>query len=324
MLTLRFDLRNPAFAKTSSADRLQAAVEMAAWADARDGISVALSEHHGSPDGYLPSPLIVAAGIAARTTRIRISIAALLAPLYDPVRLAEDVAVLDALSGGRIDLILGNGYVASEFEMYGVAMSERARRTTEVIEFLRKAWTGEAFEFHGRTIRVTPRPHQPAGPRLILGGSSAAAARRAARIADGFLPVSPQWWDVYRQECQQLGKPDPGPSPIGTMTTTFLAEDPEAAWPRLMPYFLHETNAYAEWLEGAGGQGPYHRATAEELRQGGQYRVITPEAYAEELRAQGEHAVAMLHPMVGGVPPDVAWECLELYESKVLPALQGR
>ena len=137
MFALRFDLRNPAFAAVPSSERIRAAVEMAAWADEHGCVSISLSEHHGSDDGYLPSPVVLAAAMAARTRSTRIGIAALIAPFYDPLRLAEDLAVLDGISAGRIDLTVAGGYLAEEFDMFGVPITERARRTTEVVETLR-------------------------------------------------------------------------------------------------------------------------------------------------------------------------------------------
>jgi alkanesulfonate monooxygenase SsuD/methylene tetrahydromethanopterin reductase-like flavin-dependent oxidoreductase (luciferase family) len=321
MFGLRFDLRNPDFAGVSSSERLQAALDMTEWADQRGALTVSISEHHCSEDGYLPSPLIFAAAAAARTKRIHIVIAALLVPFYDPIRLAEDLAVLDALSHGRVDLILGTGYVAEEFAMYGVPRSERGPRMEETVALLRQAWTGEPFTFRDRPARVTPKPFRPGGPPLVLGGSSEVAARRAARIGDGFLPVSSEFWPAYRAEMIKLGKPDPGDRPDMPTITTVLARDPETAWPELMPYFLHETNAYAAWLDAAGAVGPYHSATEEQVRAGGQYRILTPEQYVAELRAAGEAAFAMFQPMVGGIPPAQAWESLELYEKEVVPAV---
>jgi len=322
MLALRFDLRNPAFAGTSTAERLGAALDMARWADEHGGVSVGISEHHCSDDGYLPSPLTFAAAVAACTSNVRIGIGALITPLYDPIRLAEDLSVLDALSEGRLDVILGAGYVAEEFESFGVPLSERGARLTETVEALRRAWTGEPFEFHGRRVRVTPTPHRPGGPPLVLGGSTDAAARRAARIGDGFAPVSPASWSAYRAECLALGKPDPGEALVpDVVVTTFLAEDPDEAWPRLLPFFLHETNAYGRWLADAGMEGPYRVSTADEVRTDGRYRIVPPDDYAAELRAMGERAFAFFHPMVGGTPPAMAWECLRLYEERVLPQL---
>ncbi|MFP8874353.1 MAG: LLM class flavin-dependent oxidoreductase, partial [Myxococcota bacterium] len=110
MFGLRYDLRCPPFAEATSADLVEAAIEQCAWADERGFASVTLSEHHGAEDGYLPSPLVLAAAMAARTRRIRIVLAALIAPLQDPLRLAEDIAVLDVISKGRVIPVLSGGY----------------------------------------------------------------------------------------------------------------------------------------------------------------------------------------------------------------------
>jgi alkanesulfonate monooxygenase SsuD/methylene tetrahydromethanopterin reductase-like flavin-dependent oxidoreductase (luciferase family) len=313
---LRFDCRNPGFAGVGNALRYQALLEMCEWADQRGALFVGLSEHHGSDDDYLPSPLVMAAAIAARTKNVRIGINALIAPFYDPLRLAEDAAVVDLLSGGRLDLTLAGGYVGDEFDMFGVALSERPARVREAVAALRAAWTGEPFEFRGRTVRIRPRPAQPGGPRIMLGGSSEPAARRAARIADGFLPSEPGCWRFYRDECLRLGKPDPGPGMPLNADVVVLAEDPEAAWPELGPYFLHETNAYGAWQAAANVAATYEpMESIDALRAGGQYRILTPDDYAAELKAAGGLALAVLHPMVGGIPPDLAWRHLRLFES---------
>jgi alkanesulfonate monooxygenase SsuD/methylene tetrahydromethanopterin reductase-like flavin-dependent oxidoreductase (luciferase family) len=321
---LRFDLRNPARAATSMTDRYRAALEMCAWADRLGFVVIVISEHHGSPDGYLPSPLAMAAAIAARTERARIQVAALIAPFHDPLRLAEDIAVVDRISGGRLDLVVANGYVPSEFEMFGCPISERARRTTETLETLRRAWTGEPFEHRGRRVRVTPTPHQAGGPRLVLGGSSAAAARRAARIADGFLPSTPDVWGHYVDACIALGKPHPGPHLGGDTRSFHLARDVEAGWREFGPYALHEMNAYGQWMleAGVGAAGGYRpTADVDALRATGQYRVLTPDAMLAELEAKGPFGFAMLHPLIGGMPPESGWRVLRLFESDVLPRL---
>jgi alkanesulfonate monooxygenase SsuD/methylene tetrahydromethanopterin reductase-like flavin-dependent oxidoreductase (luciferase family) len=321
MFGLRFDLRNPGFSGVSGVSRYQSAVEMAAWADRLGAMTVVLSEHHGSADGYLPSPLTLAAGIAARTTSIRINVMSLIVPFYDPLRLAEDVVVVDLLSGGRLDVVLAGGYVHGEFEMFGVPRSERPARVRETVDALRAAWTGEPFEFRGRTVQVQPVPAQPGGPRITLGGSSEAAARRAARIADGFMPTDAAFWPHYRDECAVLGKPDPGPAPTASGRVTVLSKDGDRAWDELAPYFLHEMNAYGAWQAEEDLATPYRPVSGiDELRALGQYQVLSPEAYVEELRASG-FAFAMLHPMVGGIPPDRAWESLRLFEQDVLPHL---
>src|SRR5579864_9052810 len=188
---IRFDLRNPAFAGVPDVERYAAAIDMCEWADRLGFVSCILSEHHGADDGYLPSPLPLAAAIASRTRTIRINVAALVASFHDPLRLAEDIAIVDLISKGRVDIVVTNGYVASEFAMFDRPLSGRVARTTEVVRTLRDAWTGEPFEFRGRTVRITPRPAQSGGPPIAMGGSTEAAARRAARLGDGFLPSSP-------------------------------------------------------------------------------------------------------------------------------------
>lgn len=313
---IRFDLRNPDFAGVDTADRIAAALDMCEWAEEHGALFIGLSEHHGSDDGYLPSALTLAAAVAARTSTIRIGIFALVAPFYDPIRLAEDVAVVDQISRGRLDVCLAGGYVPAEFEMFGVDPAERPARVREAVTTLKAAWTGEPFEFRGRRVQVRPTPAQPGGPPIILGGTSEAAARRAARIADGFIPSEPECWAHYRDECLALGKPDPGEGITGHGDTVVLAEDPEAAWDELGPFFLHETNAYGSWQAAAGiGQTTYEPvADLAELRTRGQYRILHPDEYAAEIEASGGTTVPALHPMVGGIPPELAWRHLRLFE----------
>ncbi|ADP83424.1 LLM class flavin-dependent oxidoreductase [Pseudofrankia inefficax] len=321
---MRFDFRNPPIAQTSMSERYGAALDMAEWADRLGFYAFGLSEHHGSDDGYLPSPLAMAAAVAARTKNVRIMIAALITPFHDPLRLAEDTAVIDHISAGRLDLVLAAGYVPAEFEMFGVPVKERAKRVTETVHTLRAAWTGEPFEYRGRTVRVTPAAYSPKGPGITLGGSSEAAARRAARLDIGFTPTDGDTWEFYRDETIKLGRPDPGPHFGRTATFIHVAHDVDAGWEKIAPYALHESNAYGAWLT-AGGSGTasvYQAAeSAEALRETGQYRVLTPAELVNELREQGPFALCNLTPMMGGIPPEIAWESLRLIESEVIPAL---
>jgi alkanesulfonate monooxygenase SsuD/methylene tetrahydromethanopterin reductase-like flavin-dependent oxidoreductase (luciferase family) len=320
MFGMRFDFRNPAIGGASPADRYEAALEMAEWADERGCVMIAVSEHHGSDDGYLPSPLPIVAAMAARTRNVRFGVAALIAPFYEPLRLAEDVIVLDHLSRGRVDLIVAGGYVREEFAMYGVPMKERVARVTETVQTLKAAFTGEPFEYRGRTVQVTPAPYTAGGPRIVLGGSSEGAARRAARIADGFMPSIPEVWEYYRDEVQQLGGADPGPCPIGQNRTVALAEDAEAGWKQMAPFFLHETNAYGAWQAQDDVGSPYRVVDdGDTLRATSQYAVLTPAQYVDELRA-APFPFAFFHPLCGGMPIDLAWSSLRLFERDVMPA----
>jgi alkanesulfonate monooxygenase SsuD/methylene tetrahydromethanopterin reductase-like flavin-dependent oxidoreductase (luciferase family) len=317
---LRFDFRNPEMANTSMADRYAAALEMAGWADRLGCVNITVSEHHTSPDGYLPSPIPMVAAMAARTTNVRFMVGALIAPFHDPLQLAEEMNVLDHLSRGRVDLIVAGGYVREEFAMFDVPMSERGRRVTETVATLKAAATGAPFTYRGRTVHVTPGPFRPGGSTIILGGSSEVAARRAARIADGFIPSVPEVWDFYRDEVQKLDRPDPGPSPIGENRVVVLAEDPEAGWHQMVPYFQHEMNAYGAWQAQDDVASPFHQINdRDELRRSGKYRVMTPAEFIAEQR-DSVFPFALLHPLCGGMPIDLAWSSLRLFEERVLPA----
>ena len=323
---LRFDFRNPASAGTATADQYAAALDMAAWADDLGCANITLSEHHGSDDGYLPSPVPMLAAMAARTERVPFAIAALVAPFYDPLRLAEDLIVADNISRGRIDLIVAGGYVPGEFEMFGVPMQERPARVTEAVAVLKGAFSGAPFEYRGRTVQVTPGPFRPGGPRISLGGSSDSAARRAARIADGFFPTDPRVWESYRDELRALGRPDPGPCPLPSSGPLLvaLAEDTEEGWRQMAPSFLHQANAYGAWLTAADVTAPYRAVPdADALRATGQFQVLTPDQLIAQLKAAPVPFVN-LHPLVGGMPIDLAWSSLRLLEREVLPAFSGR
>jgi alkanesulfonate monooxygenase SsuD/methylene tetrahydromethanopterin reductase-like flavin-dependent oxidoreductase (luciferase family) len=322
-LSMRFDFRNPAFANTSMADRYAAALDMAEWADSL-GIpaSIGISEHHGSDDGYIPSPQLIIAAMAARTQKVRFSIGATIAPFHDPLRLAEDFCVLDNLTRGRFDVIVAGGYAPSEFAMFDVPIKERPKRVTEMVNTLKAAFAGEPFEYRGRTVHVTPSPVRPGGPMVMMGGASEAAARRAARIADGFAPSDPKFWAFYRDEMQRLGMPDPGPGFAGNAEVTALAADLDEGWQAMGPFFLHETNAYGAWRVAAGEETPYEVfPNADALRAANFYHIVTPDEYIDQLRA-APLPLAQFHPLCGGMPIATAWNSLKLFETEVLPAFR--
>lgn len=320
MFALRFDFRNPPIGGTSMADRYEAALEMVEWGDRNGCVSVILSEHHGSADGYLPSPLPMVAAMAQRTKNVRFTIAALIAPFHDPLRLAEDICVVDNITKGRLDLIVAGGYAREEFEMFGVPMKERPKRVVEAVQTLKAAFSGKPFEYRGRTVQVTPPPFQPGGPSVSMGGASEPAARRAAKYGDGFMPTEPHVWEWYRDECVKLGKPDPGPFAGGDTSVTALTEDPDAGWNAHAPFFLHEMNAYGAWQAQDDTANGYRIVeNTDALKATGQYRVVTPGQMVAELKA-APFPFAMFHPLVGGTPPDLAWESLRLFEREVAPA----
>jgi alkanesulfonate monooxygenase SsuD/methylene tetrahydromethanopterin reductase-like flavin-dependent oxidoreductase (luciferase family) len=319
-LGLRFDMRAPAFG-TEPAILYAAMLEMAGWADKVGFSTVRISEHHGVEDGYLPSPLVAAAAISARTRNMRISIAALVLPLHDPIDVAEQVAVLDLLSGGRVDLTIAAGYVASEFQMFGVAERGRAKRVKTGIDLLRRAWSGESFEHDGRTVRVTPRPLQQPHPPLWLGGSTPAAAKRAARLGIGFDTHIAELHRVYCEEARQIGFTPSSWIDYGPMYL-HVTRDPEAAWATIAPHAIYETNEYGRWAAAAGVESAYSPVrSADELRRTGAYAVLTPEQCVAMAKGLGSQGMLLFHPLMAGLDPEFSWQSLRLFEKEVLPCL---
>jgi alkanesulfonate monooxygenase SsuD/methylene tetrahydromethanopterin reductase-like flavin-dependent oxidoreductase (luciferase family) len=294
---------------------------MAEWGEKNGCMQVVISEHHGSDDGYLSSPLVMASAIAARTQKLPIQLAALIVPLHDPLRLAEDMAVLDLLSGGRVSYVTAVGYVESEFEMFGRSFRGRGKRMDQCLSAMRSAWTGEIFEFEGRNVRVTPKPLTPGGPGLLMGGNSLAAARRAARFDMGLLAqgLNPEIEAIYRSECEKLGKP-PGlciNPPPQTVTSAFVAEDVDRAWSEFGPHLLHDAQAYARWMTHGTALTATVAASVEELRaQQGVYRIFSVDEAVDYVRQNG---LFLTHPLCGGLPPELAWPSLELLANEVLP-----
>ena len=239
MFMMRFDLRSPGLDPERTAALYETAVEMAAWGESRGCLQVQVSEHHGSSDGYLPSPLLLASAIVGATRKLPIQVAALIVPLHDPVRLAEDMAALDLLSRGRVSYVTAVGYVPGEYAMFGRDFKGRGRRMESSLEIIRRAWSGETFEIEGRRIRVTPTPYTKGGPALFMGGNSRVAVRRAARFGMGVIA---QGGDstieaAYHEACEEFGTP-PGAfivPPPGTVMSAFVARDPDAAWKSIGP-----------------------------------------------------------------------------------------
>src|SRR6201999_3555910 len=155
MFTLRFDMRAPGWGAPAT-DLYTAAVEMCAWAETRGAIVAVLSEHHGADDNHLPSPIVLASAIAARTERLPIMLAAVVLPFWDPVRLAEDMTVLDIISNGRVSYAFGIGHRREEYEHFGVSMTTRGRVADETLYVLGDLLHGEVVEYRGRRVRVTP------------------------------------------------------------------------------------------------------------------------------------------------------------------------
>jgi alkanesulfonate monooxygenase SsuD/methylene tetrahydromethanopterin reductase-like flavin-dependent oxidoreductase (luciferase family) len=329
---LRFDMRAPAFG-TPPARLYDAALELAEWADVAGFDYVRVSEHHGSADGYCPSPLTLLAAMAGRTRRISLRARVLILPLHDPVRVAEDAAVVDLLSDGRLEMVVAGGYVPAEFAMFGRDMESRARDVEDGVAVLRAAWSGDRFDYRGRRGRLGILPSRKGGPPLALGGSSSAAARRAARLGLGFEPTDAGLFREYAEECLRLGSA-PGEPPRQSLPGGFLhvTRDPEQAWQLLGPHILHEVRSYARLLRGGGAVS--RLLTMEDsiiddeaiaaIRASGRYHLLTPDESVERVRALPGPALVEFSPVMAGLDPEEGLRSLELFASEVWPRLRAR
>ncbi len=322
--TLRINMTGPATSPETQGERYRAAIEMAAFADRHGFTRVNLEEHHCTDIGWLSSPLVLAGVIAGRTGRVQIRVCALLITLYDPIRLAEDIAVLDLASNGRVAIVAGQGYRPIEFHALDRDWARRGERTDFILETLLKAWEGKPFEYRGRMVQVSPVPHTRPFPPLAYGGMSPAAARRAARFGLPYYPPAylPELVGIYEDELQRHGNTGHVDWPREGTSLVFIDEDPEAAWQQIGPCLLAEAAEYGSWGR-EGVERPFASAdlTLETLRAERRYEILTPQECLRRIRAaDGEYAV-ILHPMAGGVPLAKAWNCLQLYADKVLKPL---
>lgn len=325
MYMMRFDLRAPDMG-APVAELYKAAVEMAAWAESRGAMATVLSEHHGSPDGYLPSPLVMAAAMAARTTTMPIMIAASLFLFSDPIRLAEDMVVVDHLSGGRVAYVLGVGYRPEEFEMFGLEIRDRARLAEEHLDLLLRAVGGEEFEHEGRRGRVTPAPLTPGGPSIAYGGGSVAAAQRAGRRGLDFFAQTnlPELEPAYRAAAEAAGH-EPGSCTLAdpeAPSIVFVADDVDRAWDELGKHMLHDALMYSSWNPGDSHTASLsHAKSVDALRaERRAHQIMSVDEAVEHVRTAG---FLPLHPLCGGLPPEVAWPYLERVANEVMPAVSA-
>ncbi|MGW5342940.1 LLM class flavin-dependent oxidoreductase [Streptomyces sp. NPDC004050] len=321
----RFNLVDPNGTPESLSARYRAALEMARYADDRGVDTVQTEEHHGTGNNWLPSPFAFAGAVLGATRRISVTVSAVIGPLHDPLRLAEDIAVLDLLSGGRLVTVAGIGYRPEEYEQHGVDWGRRGRLQDELLETLLAAWTGEPFAFRGRTVRVTPAPFTRPHPLLLVGGSSRAAARRAARLGLPFFPSAhlPELHAYYTERLAEYGTEGFCLMPAADTPLLHVAEDPDRVWAGYGGCFLHEAGTYASWQskEIRSAVRSYAR-TVDELRAEGVYRVLTPDETVAYARAAGGAGNLLLHPLCGGMPPDEGWRSLHLLCEQVLPRLK--
>jgi len=252
-LGIFLDLRNPGQWRRPWADHYREQLDLIVEAERLGAGSVWLTEHHLFDDGYLPQPLTFASAVAARTSTIRIGTAILLAALRHPVHIAEEATVVDLVSGGRLEIGLGAGYVADEFDLFGADRDRRYRVTDATYTDLRRLLDGgQPLDSDGQVLgggQLTPPPLQRPFP-LWLGYQGPRNARRAGRLGAGLMTLNRNAYDNYVEGLAEGGH-DPADARVCGAVDIVVADDPEQAWPRIVPHYLHQLNTYRE----AGGTG---------------------------------------------------------------------
>src|SRR6266481_3392350 len=330
---LWYDFRNPAQWRQASDRLYREILDQIAWGENNGFDDVWLSEHHFIEDGYLPSIMPAAAAIAARTNRIRIASGVLLMPFHNPIRLAEDIATVDVISGGRFELGVGIGFKREEFQGFGVSSKERGARTDQSLEIIRRALAGETVTFKSeffdfQNIKVTPEPIQRPRPPIWLGGFTPAALRRAVRFGDGFtVPgANRDLYNRYVSELKKENRPTENLRFASGFWFLIVSNDPEKTFAEAAEHVIYQVNNYSVWLQ-AGGLQPLapHLNDPEALRQSGLLQVVDPETAIRMIHDLAD-TVPITHfyswTLPPGLPPRWAQTHLELFASKVIPAFR--
>lgn len=324
---LWYDLRNPSADR--SFERLYAeTLEQIAWAESAGIESVWLSEHHFCNDGYTPSPLVVAAAIGARTERLIVGTNLMLLPLHDPLRLAEDVATLSILTGGRFRLGVALGYREIEYRAFGRSLRNRPSLIEEGVEILRRAWAGGSVAFDGRRFSIPDvrvAPVATSTPPILIGGLSPPAIARAARIGDGFLSTRNEHHALYLDAVKRQGA-DPAAASIYAGQWAVIDEDPERTWARIGHHALYQLNEYIAW--GAFGPDAEPFADPKAILDAGAYELWDGPTAVERLSAlvRGTPQVRDVHfwAQLPGEPVESGSRRIEFLTRSVLPDVRRR
>jgi len=256
-----YDFRNPPDSGVSDRTLYAEILDQVQWLDGLGADMVWFTEHHFVDDGYLPSWVPVAGAMASVTSRVRFGTDICLMPFNHPLRLAEDLAVLDNLSGGRVELGIGMGYAPHEFRGFGLPVGRRVSLTDEGIEVLKRCFTGERFSYHGRRyrfedVRITPGYVQEGGPPLFVAAMSEAGARRAARYDTHFLPQGQKGsaFDPWVAELQRTGR-NPADYRVGIIRSVLVTDDRDADWPPIRTAERYRMALYQRFFEESGQEG---------------------------------------------------------------------
>ncbi len=324
------DFRCPPGSDYTLADVYAQTIDQLRTLDALGLDLVWFSEHHFVEDGYLPNFVPVAGAAAVATARMRISTDIALVPFAHPLRLAEDLAILDQLSNGRMEFGAGLGYAPHEFKAFGIPRSRRVSLTEETLEVLRLAWSGERFSFHGKRydfddVRVTPQPVQPGGPPLCLAVTSEASCERAVRFGTHVLPQGPRSvvLDGWRDATTAVGR-DPSEHRVGIIRSVLVTDDPDRDWPPLREAERYRMRVYSRFAEEAGRGGKAMFLESERIPQRiivGDVAHCTAELVAF-IRTFGLTDVVSWGS-APGLPPERLTPSMARFASEVVPAVRA-
>ena len=290
-------------------------------------------EHHQDRDGFLPSPLIVCAAVAARTKTLQIGTSVILLPLHNPISIAEDVATLDIVSAGRAVLGVGLGYQEADFRAFGVERSHRVARFNEAVSILRQSWTGERFSHRGADIedvQVLPRPIQRPGVPLWIGGWVPAAVERAGRIGDALVLGASMTLEENIELCERYRKAaaKAGREPrIVLMRDAWVADSFEDAAREYGPEVVTAYKYY--WRNGAVAFAQFKNEDDLQFETVWKNRIITgsPQACVEQFRHFSEvlgvdyFLLRLRHAHSGGPPHASILKAIERFGRDVIPYL---
>ena len=314
-------------------DVYQDELALVQYAEALGFDTIWLTEHHFADDGYSPSVIPLAAAIAARTQRVRIGFNLLLLPLHNAVQVAEDIATLDVLSNGRIDVGVGQGYARHEFAGYGIDRADRLGRFVEGLDVLDGLWTNDVFSFSGRyyqvdEARLMPKPVQRPAPPLWIGATSAPGVRRAGRRGAHLLGLTnPRLQAEYERARIDAGFALEDANFLQLHWMHVAATD-DLAWETAAPHYHHLLEVYAQWLIEAEED---ETAPALEIPPVGALRTSKPVMYRPVFGSPATVAAALVaslarvrttHLALGvlpGMDPAATRRSMELMAQEVAP-----
>jgi alkanesulfonate monooxygenase SsuD/methylene tetrahydromethanopterin reductase-like flavin-dependent oxidoreductase (luciferase family) len=320
-LGIYLDMRNPPGWSAPWADLYRDTIDLVVDAERRGADAVWLTEHHGFEDGYLSQPLALAAALAVRTRSMRIGTAVLLAPLRHPLHVAEEAALVDVLSAGRLELGLGAGYVRSEFDAFEADEARRYHTTEACVRRLRALFAGGGLR---------PPPVQADLP-IWLGYQGPRGARRAGALGVGLLSLDRELYPHYLQGRADAGLA--GAGRVGGVVNLLLSRDPERALEQVLPHLAYHLNSYRRAIADGRERRPPRSLEVDELRRefhstgaARGFKIVDANQARTELAAITA-GLPVRHLLfwcrIGGMPDTLVEEHLELLLGEVRSGLQA-